>query len=97
LILVRSDWLMKVIWTGYYPPGYEFAGADGTDTFEALLELANLLGEVRSRTATTEQIERSGLEVIKAKEIASYEKEGRVHANCVERVSIFLDTRASKC
>jgi hypothetical protein len=49
-------------------------------------ELAELLGQVKPPTVSKEDIERSGLEVIKPDVIEQYEHEGRIASNCVERV-----------
>jgi hypothetical protein len=53
-------------------------------------ELAELLGQVKPPVATKEEIEKSGLEIIKPADLERYEKEGRVASNCVERVNAFL-------
>lgn len=49
-------------------------------------ELAELLGQVKAPIATKEEIEKSGLEVFKARDIKEYEASGNVTSNCVERV-----------
>jgi hypothetical protein len=49
-------------------------------------ELAELLGQVKPPTATREDIESSGLEVIKPTVLGQYEKDGKVASNCIERV-----------
>ena len=50
-------------------------------------ELAELLGQVKPPTATKEDIEKSGLEIIKPRQLVQFEKAGKISANCVERVS----------
>ena len=50
-------------------------------------ELAELLGQVKPPTATHEDIDNSGLQIIKASELSRYEEEGRIASNCVDRVS----------
>ena len=49
-------------------------------------ELAELLGQVKPPTVSKEEIERSGLEIIKASILEKYEKQGRVASNCIDRV-----------
>lgn len=49
-------------------------------------ELAELLGPAKPPTATESEIEKSGLEIFKAKLISEFEKAGRVSNNCVDRV-----------
>ena len=48
--------------------------------------MAELLGQVKSPTATDTEIERSGLEVFKAGVLGDYERDGLVASNCVDRV-----------
>lgn len=50
-------------------------------------ELAEMLGQVKPPTASKEEIENSGLQVIKSGELKHYEASGRVAANCTEHVS----------
>ncbi|KAG7088717.1 hypothetical protein E1B28_012685 [Marasmius oreades] len=78
---------------GYYPPDHNIVTGDPDtlDSFEALLDLADLLGQVRPPTASKEDIERSGLEVIKAPQVPKYEQEGKISSNCTERCLICLD------
>lgn len=65
------------------------------DTFEAIIanilirELAELLGQVKPPTATREDIDNSGLQIIKASDLSRYEQEGKISSNCVDRVSDF--------
>ncbi len=49
-------------------------------------ELAELLGPAKPPVATESDIEKSGLEVFKAKLVTDYEKGGRVSNNCVDKV-----------
>jgi hypothetical protein len=49
-------------------------------------ELAELLGQVKPPTASKEEIDKSGLEVIKADSLEEYAKDGRVATNCADRV-----------
>lgn len=49
-------------------------------------ELAELLGQVKPPVATREDIDNSGLQIIKSSELEEYEREGKVASNCVERV-----------
>lgn len=78
---------------GYYPPGHSMVvgGPDTLDSFEALLELTELLGQVKSSTASREDIEKSGLKIIKASALKVLEEEGKVTSNCVDRCLICLD------
>lgn len=61
------------------------------NSFEALWELAELLGQVKPPVASREDIEKSGLEIIKASSLLEYEKAGKVASNTVERCLICLD------
>jgi len=78
---------------GYYPPDHSIVtgGPDTLDSFEALLELAELLGQVKPPTVTKEDIEKSGLEIIKATQLAEYERENKISSNCIDRCLICLD------
>ena len=49
-----------------------------------------LLGNAKSSTASREDIERSGLEVIKRSQLEEYEKSKKISSNCAERVCFFL-------
>ncbi|KAF9021329.1 hypothetical protein BDZ89DRAFT_1071558 [Hymenopellis radicata] len=64
------------------------------DSFEALLDLAEILGQVKPPTASKEEIEKSNLEVIKAARVAEYEQIGKISSNCTERCLICLDDYA---
>lgn len=50
-------------------------------------ELADLLGQTKPPTASKEDIDNSGLEIIKPYQLVAREREGRVASNCIERVS----------
>ncbi|KZT67100.1 hypothetical protein DAEQUDRAFT_410989 [Daedalea quercina L-15889] len=77
---------------GYYPPNHHMVtGSDSLDSYEALWELAELLGQVKPPVATREDIDNSGLQIIKSSELSRYEGEGRVASNCVERCLICLE------
>ncbi|KAH9947616.1 hypothetical protein B0H21DRAFT_325550 [Amylocystis lapponica] len=77
---------------GYYPPNHHMVtGSDSLDSYEALWELAELLGQVKPPVATREDIDNSGLQIITRDELTHYEKEGRVSSNCTERCLICLD------
>ncbi|RPD54681.1 hypothetical protein L227DRAFT_511280 [Lentinus tigrinus ALCF2SS1-6] len=77
---------------GYYPPNHHMVtGSDNLDSYEALWELAELLGQVKPPVATREDIENSGLQIIKSSELEDYEREGKLASNCVERCLICLD------
>ncbi|KAG1777204.1 hypothetical protein EV702DRAFT_970122 [Suillus placidus] len=77
--------------SGYYPPDHQIITGGNLDSFEALWELAELLGQVKPPTASKEEIDKSGLEVIKANSLEEYAKDGRVATNCVDRCLICLD------
>ncbi|RDB16059.1 hypothetical protein Hypma_003479 [Hypsizygus marmoreus] len=81
---------------GYYPPDHTIVtgGPNSLDSFEALLELAELLGQVKPPTVTKEDIERSGLEIIKSSQLEQYEKAQKISSNCTERCLICLDDYA---
>ncbi|KAL6300095.1 hypothetical protein BKA93DRAFT_741197 [Sparassis latifolia] len=81
---------------GYYPPNHHMVtGSDSLDSYEALWELAELLGQVKPPVATKEDIDNSGLRIIQTSDLIEYEKEGRVASNCVERCLICLDEYGS--
>ena len=54
-------------------------------------ELVELLGNAKSSTASREDIERSGLEVIKRSQLEEYEKSKKISSNCAERVCFFFE------
>jgi hypothetical protein len=78
---------------GYYPPGHSMVvgGPNNLGSFEALLELTELLGQVKPTTATRDDIEKSGLEILKASELKEYESAGKITPNCTDRCLICLD------
>ncbi|KAF8874636.1 hypothetical protein CPB84DRAFT_1853542 [Gymnopilus junonius] len=78
---------------GYYPPDHSIVtgGPNILDSFEALLELADLLGQVKPPTVSKEDIEKSGLKIVKASELDHLEKQGQVASNCLDRCLICLD------
>ncbi|KIK90711.1 hypothetical protein PAXRUDRAFT_831471 [Paxillus rubicundulus Ve08.2h10] len=76
---------------GYYPPDHQIITGGNLDSFEALWELAELLGQVKPPTVSKDDIEKSGLEIIKASMLEEYEKQGRVANNCIDRCLICLD------
>lgn len=55
-------------------------------------ELAALIGQVKPPTATPEDIEKSGLQIIKSTDIPQYAVECKVASNCIDRVSLDLPT-----
>ncbi|KAN0130209.1 hypothetical protein V8E53_011966 [Lactarius tabidus] len=74
---------------GYYPPNHQLViGTDPLDSFE---ELAELLGQVKPPTASKEDIDNSGLEIIRSGVLAEYEKIGRIAPICVDRCLICLE------
>ena len=56
-------------------------------------ELAALIGQAKPPTATPEDIEKSGLQIIKSTDISQYAAEGQVTSNCIDRVSSFPPLR----
>jgi len=76
---------------GYYPPDHQIITGGNLDSFEALWELAELLGQVKPPTVSKEEIEKSGLEIINASMLEEYEKQGRVASNCIDRCLVCLD------
>ncbi|OSD02415.1 hypothetical protein PYCCODRAFT_1367403 [Trametes coccinea BRFM310] len=77
---------------GYYPPNHHMVtGPDNLDSYEALWELAELLGQVKPQVASWEDIEKSDLQIVKYSELGQYEREGKVASNCTERCLICLD------
>jgi len=78
---------------GYYPPDHSIVtgGPNNLDSFEALLELADLLGQVKPPTVSKEEIDKSGLEIIKAAQLSQHENDGKVSSNCLDRCLICLD------
>ncbi|KAF9651578.1 hypothetical protein BDM02DRAFT_618901 [Thelephora ganbajun] len=89
---VASRTFLIYVIGGYYPPNHHIVtGTDGMDSYDALWELAALIGQVKPPTATPEDIEKSGLQIIKSTDIPQYAAEGRVAPNCIDRCLICLD------
>ncbi|KII86997.1 hypothetical protein PLICRDRAFT_31114 [Plicaturopsis crispa FD-325 SS-3] len=77
---------------GYYPPDHAIlTGNNNLNSFEAFWELAEMFGNHKPTTATKEDIEKSGLEIIKSSALEQYEKDGKISSNCVDRCLICLD------
>jgi hypothetical protein len=55
--------------------------------FQIRRELAELLGQVKPPTVSKEEIEQSGLEILKPATLEQYEKDGKVSSTCTEKVS----------
>jgi len=101
--------LIYVIGGYYPPNHHIVTGTDGMDSYDALWfvpssfmnvflttgyrELAALIGQVKPPTATPEDIEKSGLQIIKSIDIPPYAAEGRVASNCIDRVSFNPSSR----
>lgn len=49
-------------------------------------EIPELWSSLRAPTASKEEIEKSGLQVIKATDLARYEQEGKISSNCTDKV-----------
>ena len=52
------------------------------------MTLADLLGQVKPPTVSKEDIEKSGLKIVKASELGQLEKGGEVASNCLDRVRL---------
>ncbi|PPQ89111.1 hypothetical protein CVT25_006483 [Psilocybe cyanescens] len=93
LIAPGSRTFLIYVIGGYYPPDHSIVtgGPNILDSFEALLELADLLGQVKPPTVSKDDIDNSGLEIIKAAELVQHEKDGKVSSNCLDRCLICLD------
>ena len=73
---------------GYHPPNHQLViGTDSLDSFE---ELAELHGQVNPAVATKEDIDNSGLEVIRSSVLMKFEKIGQIAPMCVDRVRMHL-------
>ncbi|KAL0960902.1 hypothetical protein HGRIS_005911 [Hohenbuehelia grisea] len=83
---------------GYYPPDHSIVtgGPNNLESFEALLELAELLGQVKPPTVSKEEIEKSGLQIIKPAQLEQCEKDGVISSNCIDRCLICLDDYAAE-
>ena len=53
-------------------------------------ELADLLGQVKPPTVSKDEIDKSGLEIIKAAQLSQHENDGKVSSNCLDRVRFSL-------
>lgn len=60
----------------------------GTDPLDSFEELAELLGQAKPQTVSKEDIDNSGLEVMRSSSLTEYEKAGRVAPMCVDRVCL---------
>lgn len=78
---------------GYYPPDHSIVTGEARDldSFAALLDLAELLGQVKPPTVSKDELEKSGLEVIKASMVKEYEEQGKITVSCIEKCLICLD------
>ncbi|KAI9442914.1 hypothetical protein H4582DRAFT_2071976 [Lactarius indigo] len=63
----------------------------GTDPLDSFEEPAQLLGQVKLPTATKEDIDNSGFEMIRPSVLAEYEKVGWIAPMCVDRCLICLE------
>ncbi|KZT60345.1 hypothetical protein CALCODRAFT_130791 [Calocera cornea HHB12733] len=85
-----------IIWVvgGHYPPNHPIITAPhlltGQLDHDDLWALGELLGQVKPPTATREEIEKSGLQVIRVTDLKEWEESGRVASNCTERCLICL-------
>jgi len=77
-------WLLYVI-GGYFSLQHALVTGD-VNSFEALWQLADLLGQVKPPVVSKDDIERSGLTIFKATSLDDMLKEGKVAENCVDRV-----------
>lgn len=53
-------------------------------------ELVEFLTNVKAPTATKEEIEKSGLEIIRIEQLGQYERDGKISSNCIERVRALI-------
>ncbi|KAG8956442.1 hypothetical protein FRC00_004945 [Tulasnella sp. 408] len=85
-----------LIWVigGYYPESHPILTSPNLllNQFDQddFWGLAELLGQVKPPVASKNDIEQSGLEIIKASQVAEYEKEGKITSNTSERCLICL-------
>jgi len=85
-----------LIWVigGYYPETHPILTSPHIllNQFDQddLWGLADLLGQVKPPVATKQDIEKAGLEVIKASSIAQYSQENKITSNCSDRCLICL-------
>jgi len=77
---------------GYYPSTHALVNGVGSlDTFEALWQLTELLGQVKPPVATKDDIAKAGLEVVSPETLKMYRDEGKVAESTVDRCLICLD------
>ncbi|KIY47721.1 hypothetical protein FISHEDRAFT_74387 [Fistulina hepatica ATCC 64428] len=78
---------------GYYPPDHSIVtgGENNSESFEQLIALADLLGQVKPPTVTRDEIERSGLQIIRASQLNELVQTGRLKSSCAERCLVCLD------
>ncbi|KAI6030788.1 hypothetical protein F5J12DRAFT_802837 [Pisolithus orientalis] len=88
---LASQTLLIYVIGGFSSDDHHVIMGGNLDSFEALWELAEFLGQVKPPTASREDIERSGLEVIQSSSLEEYEKTGRIANNCIERCLICLE------
>ncbi|KAG8930265.1 hypothetical protein FRC01_003006 [Tulasnella sp. 417] len=85
-----------LIWVigGYYPESHPILTSPNLllNQFDQddFWGLAELLGQVKPPVASKDDIEQSGLEIIKASQVTEYEKEGKITSNTSERCLICL-------
>ncbi|KAJ3766890.1 hypothetical protein FB446DRAFT_756703 [Lentinula raphanica] len=83
---------------GYYPPDHDLVTGAGDPTgessFEALILLNELLNRLPFETSVTvskEQLDKSGLEVIKGRQVQEWVNTGKVRSNCLDQCLICLE------
>ncbi|KIK26672.1 hypothetical protein PISMIDRAFT_675581 [Pisolithus microcarpus 441] len=91
---LASQTLLIYVIGGFSSNEHHVIMGGNLDSFEALWELAEFLGQVKPPTASREDIERSGLEVIQPSSLEEYEKTDRIASNCIERCLICLEDYA---
>ncbi|KAI5989012.1 hypothetical protein EDD15DRAFT_2285814 [Pisolithus albus] len=91
---LASQTLLIYVIGGFSSNEHHVIMGGNLDSFEALWELAEFLGQVKPPTASREDIERSGLEVIQSSSLEEYEKMDRIASNCIERCLICLEDYA---
>lgn len=91
---LASQTLLIYVIGGFSSNDHHVVMGGNLDSFEALWELAEFLGQVKPPTASREDIERSGLEVIQSSSLEEYEKTDRIASNCIERCLICLEDYA---
>ncbi|KAI6114265.1 hypothetical protein F5141DRAFT_1105449 [Pisolithus sp. B1] len=91
---LTSQTLLIYVIGGFSSNDHHVIMGGNLDSFEGLWELAEFLGQVKPPTASREDIERSGLEVIQSSSLEEYEKTDRIASNCIERCLICLEDYA---